>query len=152
MTNLVICIYSIVSKCPRQKNGEALTREELTELSRLLTKLQGTSHKLLHSKKHTKKSHKDTQDNEKEEEHTHYQLQVAKASDFGTASGEIQWEDDDEEDGFHGDHGDDFFPFASSCSSGGFFGGSRGFYFGGNFGTNPYGGDNEDGNVQCQQM
>jgi hypothetical protein len=73
----------------------------------------------------------------------------AKPSDFGTASGKVVWEDEEE---FHGhDTGEGFHPFASAASS--FFGGNSGNTFGsyyfGNFGTPS---DDDDGNVQCQQM
>jgi DnaJ-class molecular chaperone len=155
---------------PKAKVSNALTEDEMKELSRLLSKLQGSNKFLCHGKGGSKIRKKKEQSNmnvsadEREEDeemegelHGIHLLQDAKPSDFGTASGKVIWE---EEDGLHGhqDHGDDFHPFAASASA--FFGsgsssqGSTGssFYFGGNFGSgNPYG-DDDDGNVQCQQM
>ncbi|KAL3906756.1 MAG: hypothetical protein SGARI_003856, partial [Bacillariaceae sp.] len=144
---------------PKARNGSALSDEERHDLSRLLTKMQGNN-KLQYSKakssrrKATKKSNPDAGDVNAEEqerkeaeegEETH-RLLDAKVSDFGVASGRVEWEDDD---GFHGqDPGDDFHPFASGAS--GFFGGSGSgsrFYYSSNFGEN-----GDDGPTQCQQM
>ena len=136
---------------PDAKSGDILTESEKAELSRILTKLQGTKTK--HSK--NRRQRKKASDSEQEDDSIHI-LQPAKAEDFGRASGKVILDDD--EGSSHAGSGlhDDFHPFASSGSS--FFhsggtGGSSRFYFGhsGNaFGMG--GNDNDDGNVQCQQM
>jgi DnaJ-class molecular chaperone len=117
---------------PKAKSGNPLSNEELAELSRLLSKLQGTS------------SRKEMENNSEVSS-----LRPASASEFGRASGSIRLDEDDHS---QDDQGDEIHPFASS-----FFqqGASRGssFYFGGNSfgGPDPYGGD-DGSNVQCQQM
>merc|ERR1712166_1634759 len=80
-----------------------------------------------------------------------YSLKEAKSSDFGTASGKVVWEDEDDSGGggrFHEDRGEEFNPFASSpfqrgSSASGFFGSNP---FGGMGGFDPNGGGNDDGN------
>lgn len=145
---------------PKAKSGTVLTEEERMELSRLLTKLQGTTHLLHRGSNHRQKKETNNKDTSQHPEiHT---LHEAKTSDFGTASGRVIWEEADE--GTHEDQGDDFHPFASAASS--FFQqsgnrGRRSFYYGGNFGSHdPFGSGGgadpdphgEDGNVQCQHM
>jgi hypothetical protein len=148
----------------------------MKELSRLLSKLEGKSSRPQLPKKLKRKQknassvieenpdfgatdENNEENEEKESEGSIHLLHEAKASDFGVASGRVVW-DDEENEGFHEDHGDDFHPFASAASS--FFGGGNGrgsgaFYFGGtrNFGNyynNNNGDGDDDGNVQCQQM
>ena len=94
----------------------------------------------------------------KEGENIH-SLQEAKSSDFGNASGRVEF-DEEEEAGFHEDEG--FDPFGAGFFGGQGFGGGRSysqqFHFGGPggpFGGGPFGGAgaaDDDGNVQCQQM
>jgi DnaJ-class molecular chaperone len=135
---------------PKARNGNPLSEDELQELSRLLTKLQG-SNRLSYAKgtlkrKNSKKNDGAGEDEqEQDDEEEIHRLLDAKVADFGVASGKVVWEDDD---GFHGqDHGDDFHPFASAASS--FFGGSSS---GSRFYYSNFGGGDEDGTTQCQQM
>lgn len=106
--------------------GETLSKEEMVELGRLLSKLQnGVSNKKLPEPKDKV-----------------YALQIASSRDFGRASGPIHLEDEE-----HAGHGEDASPFSSQ-----FFHGATGgssFYFGSSFGGRP---NDDDSNVQCQQM
>jgi DnaJ-class molecular chaperone len=137
---------------PGAKSADVLTETEKAELSRLLTKLQGTKKQHHH---HRRRRKADEDDGGKGPIHT---LQAAKAEDFGRSSGKVVLDDDDNSShsGLHDDHGDEFHPFASGASS--FFhsggtGGTSRFYFGHNSNAFGIGGNqDDDGNVQCQQM
>ncbi|KAG7360391.1 DnaJ domain containing protein [Nitzschia inconspicua] len=147
---------------PKGKNGDVLSESEMQELSHLLTKLQGTNKLLSQRGKQTKPrtrkvsnksrdevDEEEEQENQQESTNEIHTLLDAKPSDFGTASGKVTWEDEED---FHGhDSGESFHPFSSAASS--FFGSTSGdarsSYFFGNFGTPQH---DEDGNVQCQQM
>jgi DnaJ-class molecular chaperone len=163
------------SRFSSRRSSNTLTEDEMKELSRLLSKLEGKGSRPQLPKKLKRKQksaasvieenpdfvatdENNEESEEKESEGGIHLLHEAKASDFGVASGRVVW-DDEENEGFHEDHGDDFHPFASAASS--FFGGGNGrgsgaFYFGGtrNFGNyyNNNGDGDDDGNVQCQQM
>jgi DnaJ-class molecular chaperone len=150
---------------PKANQGNSLSGQELKDLSLLLNKLQGVNkktaqHESARKQKNINKeavktsvhgqsddtSLEDEQHMNSEEIHV---LLEAKASDFGTASGKVVREEEDEVHGH--DTGEGFHPFASAPS--GFFGGNSGstsgsYYFG-NFGTHY---DDDDGNVQCRQM
>ena len=130
----------------RSRSKSALTEEEYKELSRLLLKLEEGSG-FANRRRKPKKI--------KEGENVHA-LQEAKSSDFGTASGRVEF-DEEEEAGFHQDEG--FDPFGAGFFGGQGFGGARSysqqFHFGGPggpFGGGQFGGADDDGNVQCQQM
>ena len=128
--------------------GSPLTKEELSELSRLLSKLESSD----------KSSAKQEDDKEKqlpEDNTTICSLQQAVVRDFGRASGPVHLEED-EYDPHNNPHnhpfgGSQFFSSHGKGSSGG-------FYFGGNFGGHPFGsapyegGGPDDENVQCTQM
>jgi len=160
----------------RAAQGQSLTNAEYQELSRLLSKLESGSPSARSDIATRRKKFRDRRNNhhttkadgEGQEQRIPpkiHALKEARPSDFGTASGRIDLEEND--GGFHEDHGDDYHPFAS-----GFFGGPQGFgssrgfsqfHFGGpGGGGNPFGaggspfggpgGDGDDGNVQCQQM
>ncbi len=131
------------------RTKSVLTEEEYKELSRLLLKLEEGSGYANRRRKPRKI---------KEGENIH-SLQEAKSSDFGTASGRVEFEEG-EEAGFHEEEG--FDPFGAGFFGGQGFGGARSysqqFHFGGPggpFGGGPFGGAggaDDDGNVQCQQM
>jgi len=145
----------------------ALTNEEYKELARLLSKLDDNNgsrdtNASRRTKSQNRRMHKTEERGEREQlpPPKIYSLQQAKPSEFGIASGKVELEEDD--GGFHEDHGEEHHPFASSFFGGQGFGGggARGFSqqsfhfgagnpFGGGYGGNP--GD-DDGNVQCQQM
>jgi hypothetical protein len=120
-------------------SSSALTNDELAELSRLLKKLYGKRKKSLSP----------------EEETPVFALRAASATDFGSASGRFQLDEDEHSHDQESSH-----PFASQFfPQGGR--GSNAFYFGSNFGghsfggQNPFGGgygDDDDGDVQCSQM
>lgn len=120
---------------PESKHA-SLSRDELAELRRLLSKLQsGSSRKKPAS------------------EDRICALCVATTRDFGRASGQVHMEEDE--------HmlDQDSHPFASPFFPQG--AGRSAFYFGGNFGGDPFGGGHpfgggqqgsDDGNVECKQM
>ena len=126
------------------RSENALTEDERNELSRLLRKLEGKDD--TRSSQNTKRT-KEGDDSHQEE--VPFQLQTAKASDFGRASGRVTLEQDDhhhEDDGFHNPFGSSF--FHQSTDSGNFY--YRTF---GSFGHNGYSGDDDQGGqTQCQQM
>jgi DnaJ C terminal domain len=147
---------------PDARNGDALTPDEHAELSRLLTKLQGTGkHDNDHHRRHQHQHRKEDGHTDRDRKGTNeiHILQAAKPEDFGRASGKVMLDDEDTATGggLHDDHGDEFHPFASGASS--FFhsggtGGTSRFYFGSSGNHFGMGGneDDDDGNVQCQQM
>ena len=123
-----------------KKGGSPLTKEELTELSRLLSKLESGTIP-------TKRKSKTKQ--EPDEGTTICSLQQATIRDFGRASGQVQLDEDEYSHHHHDPHSHPFAgsQFFSNGSS------SGGFYFGGNFGGHPFGGGGQDdGDVQCTQM
>jgi DnaJ-class molecular chaperone len=144
---------------PRGSRVESvLTREEYKELSRLLSKLE-ESNRTNRSRSSNRRNKIPKRDDDKSAPKIH-SLREAKPSDFGTASGRVEWEEEehDNDQDFNG-------PFGSSFFGGQGFGGGRTysqFHFGGAgdpFGADAFGdafgggtaGD-DDGNVQCQQM
>jgi DnaJ-class molecular chaperone len=154
---------------PKANQGDMLSGQELKDLSRLLKKIQGKNTRISHrgiGRKQRKSSRKeldkvsvdgdgnaDGDAHSEDEQHVSdekvHVLLDAKPSDFGTASGKIFLEEDDDVHGH--DSGEGYHPFPSAAS--GFFGGNSGSTFGsyyfGNFGT-PAGDDDE--NAQCRQM
>lgn len=105
--------------------GENLSKEEMVELSRLLSKLENRS------------SQKPPKPNDEVEA-----LQIASVQDFGRASGPVHLEDDE-----YAHHHEDASPFSSHFFQGA--GGGSSFYFGSSFAGRP---NYDDNNVQCHQM
>ena len=113
-------------KPQRRGSGGALSKEEMIELGRLLSKLQdgGSNKKKL-----------------PESDDEVHALCTASSRDFGRASGPVHLEEDEHS------HHEDASPFSSQF----FQGATRGspFYFGSSFGERSH---DDDSNVQCHQM
>ena len=130
-------------KSSSQRAVNPLTEEERSELSRLLRKLEGKKEDTSHGKNDRKPSKKGkVADPGGGSEEYQYQLQQAKATDFGRASGRVTLEKDDHsghhEDGFHNPFGGSSF-FQQS--------GGRGFTY---FSSSSFGDDG--GQQECNQM
>ena len=130
-------------KSSSQRAVNPLTEEERSELSRLLRKLEGKKEDTSHDKNDRKPSKKGkVADPGGGSEEYQYQLQQAKATDFGRASGRVTLEKDDHsghhEDGFHNPFGGSSF-FQQS--------GGRGFTY---FSSSSFGDDG--GQQECNQM